>query len=225
MIKTDIEIAFSKARVARFCTNIKDDLVFDNYTRSQLISNNLYLPLSVFEITLRNKITNELGNSWYNLMGVSKWKKLLKKKGLKIKKYSEDELKTLAYLSREIRNGKKGSFPTFGFYTSFFTEENKTLFTKTLLTDFFPKENGKKYRLKAQSEFDEIRRIRNRVAHLKNLTRKYSQKELLYIVEMIYDYVTLLNKPGAQWLDRVQPKEILEKQITDLYEQQRIQSN
>lgn len=230
MLKKKLEVAFSEPRTQKYFKDTSKEQGFINYTNSQHLSSLFYIPFSVFEIVLRNRVIPRLGENWREkLDSIGKWENTLGRSGVHkdnfkytTKKKKQVE-KTLTILADSISNCKKNDFPMLGFYTRLFDTKNSKLFhkiyIKPILEDIGITTPGKQTVIlsKIHSEFNNIRDMRNRTYHYESLKNKYSRQLLFNCLDSVYFFIKIFNTDAYTWIQNENPLEELKTKVSDLY--------
>lgn len=154
---------------------------FDEYKQNIKDSEEYYILLSIFEISLRNSIDNyfkeKISNDWLNssfLNQDAKQRIIESKNKITQRKEIISHDKIIAELA-------------FGFWTSLFRKSNSNLFRIKDIKNIFPNIPKRNERFMTRhildKELNKIRKFRNRVFHYEPIINK---KEYLYIKEDIF---------------------------------------
>jgi len=174
----------------------------DDYKLNLVISKNMYIPLSVLEVSIRNAVNNHFsqfyGNGW--LLNEARFlqrdaiRKIIEAKG---RIEARNEILTSEKLVAEL---------SFGFWTSLFQQPYDNVLRFTNLKQIFsnlPKRDDRivdrKY---ISAQLNLIRAFRNRIFHYEKIVTKPKFKDieenvyeiLEYLHIELFDYVNMVNK-------------------------------
>jgi len=166
MDKQQIELHFSVQRFKRYlnASNNFDEKAALMFNANLKLSQALYIPLSILEVTLRNKINTELQNKYQREDWFDEW---YKNKTL-FNLWNEIN-KSVSHLHKErkpINTDRIIASLMFGFWTSLFNQEyEKELWTNLrFIFPNMPKE--KRQRKNISAPLNDIRKtLRNRIYH------------------------------------------------------------
>lgn len=192
-IHKGLELALSYERFDRYLAWAGGDRerAISLYTLNTQISEALYTPMQMLEITLRNQIhtvmTDAYGEMW-----------ICKKKLLLEKHQTEQLEKAIQYIKKQKKDvcaGKIVSELSFGFWTAMLGSKYEDLWQKKL-NKIAQRENGKGLRRKdLSSPMTPIRNLRNRIAHHEPILEWNLQKHYRNIIKI----TGWLSQPAASW--------------------------
>lgn len=192
----DFIVALSSERFARYLNWAYGDLegALELYTLNTRVSESLYTPLQMLEVSLRNRIHAVLSDAFHE-----RW---FEEGNFLVVQNQRDQLATalghLANLGKPSTAGRIVAALSFSFWTSMLNSDYGALWEKTL-NRIARRINGKGLRRKELSTpLAKIRFLRNRIAHHEPII----QFNLPAEYEKIVQITRLLSPAAADWSER-----------------------
>ena len=168
----------------------------EHYKCNLMLSESLYTSLSVFEITLRNALVNELKRA----KGDDQWYLLFDKNPalLPVKKHIMDAEHNIKVRKETITPSKITAELTFGFWVSLLNSEYENLLWHDLRRAFpnMPKTTRKRKNI--SSPLNHFRTLRNRIYHNEPICWNLSRVE--YLHDEMFMVLGWMNKDLPMWL-------------------------
>lgn len=163
-VKKGLEEAFSIERLERYKNWAQGDLhnAYTLYALNTAVSESLYTPLQILEVTLRNRINKVLaaahGDDW-----------LLNAQAIIISPFQKYELEKactdIASTGRPVTQGRIIAALTFGFWTGMLSPKYEALWQRHLHQISRPSGHKSRTRKEIIRPLNPIRVLRNRIAH------------------------------------------------------------
>lgn len=195
---------FSDKRMERYFSLYPDNenKAIEHYQCNLRLSEAMYVPLSVFEVTLRNALCRELSamagrEDWYaifpNTPGLSN-----------LNRYITNAIKQISGRHEQITPPKVIAELTLGFWVSLLNSEYERILWKDLRRafPFIPK--NKRQRKNVSAPLNRFRAFRNRVFHNESIC--WNMNRVTEIHNEIIEVIGWINKDMPNWLaqlDRV----------------------
>ena len=196
MTDSGFEATLSLERFARYLEWAEGDRVraLELYALNTQLSEALYTPLQILEVTLRNRIhtvlADSLGECWFSNEGFL----VLERQHLQLEKARQE----LLGVGREPTPGRIVALLTFSFWGSLLSPRYEALW-QTTLHRIAQREDGKGLRRKdLASPMARIRTLRNRVAHHEAIIQWNLPKHYANIVQLTYR----LSPAAGNWCQR-----------------------
>lgn len=190
-----LEQALSLERFGRYLTwagGNRLDAV-NLYTLNTQLSECLYTPLQMLEVSLRNRIHAVLseasGNEWYNDPNYQ----LIRSQSEQLTKAQSD----VRQAPKQVTPGRVVAALTFGYWTTFFNKKYEELWRHHLHKIIINKPAKLLIRKAFSSQLTPIRRLRNRIAHHEPIL----DQDLSKIHSNILQLTKCLSPAAAQWCE------------------------
>lgn len=181
-----LEDAISAERLATYkaWAQQNDDDAMALYALNVAISESFYTALHCLEITLRNSVHNQMtalhGNGWFNNPAVV------------TDQYQQRKIAdAISRLGGQAHGGQIIAELTFGFWTALFGKHNNHLWGQTLRPMF----SAPVQRKQIAKRLNDIRRLRNRIAHHEPII----QQDLIIIHQEIQELTGWMSVEALAW--------------------------
>lgn len=177
-----------------------DKKAINHYKCNLLLSESLYISLSVLEVTLRNALNRELvamagREDWYAIFPSTP--------GLRsLNKYITEASKHIIDRKEHITSSKIVAELTLGFWVSLLNSEYEKILWKSLRKAFpyLPKKDRK--RKNVSTPLNTFRKFRNRIFHHESIC--WNLKRVEEIHDEILQVIGWMNKNLPQWVETIE---------------------
>ena len=193
-ILNSLEVALSSERLAPYVSSAKGDKKFAIclYLWNAQLSESLQIAVHIFEVTLRNAIHQELssvyGDCWYD------------NPRLPIRSVQQDMIQQVKYnllaQSKSITPSRMVSGLTMGFWISLLAKRYETLLWRNYLHKAFSAAPNPLERAKLHLALNQIKTLRNRIAHHEPIL--FLQPDRIY--NLILEIISWVSPDTANWV-------------------------
>ena len=196
--KIFFEKVFSQDRMKRYFDLYphNEQLAISHYECNLLLSESLYLCLSVLEVALRNAIVREListsdGENWYSIFYNNPTL-------ANLTNYIEEAKQHITSRHENITDSKIVAELTLGFWVSLMNSEYERVLWRTLRHSFpfMPKHD--RQRKNISTPLNTFRRLRNRIFHSESICWNISRVEEIH--NQILTVIGWINKDLPKWV-------------------------
>lgn len=192
---------FSAQRMSKYVSYYHGDeeKAVLHYKYNIRLSESLYTSLSVFEVTLRNALSNELKkmtgrDDWYNTF----------QDNPSLKNLSTEVSQAIHHITERgehVCPDKIVSELTFGFWVSLLNSQYEMILWKSLRKAFPYMPKNLRKRKNVSSPCNAFRKLRNRIFHHEAIC--WSLNYVIQLHQMLYTMLGWMNKDMPDWLSQV----------------------
>lgn len=207
------EKVFSHKRMERYYSIYPDnfDKAIQHYACNLRLSEAMYIPLSVFEVTLRNAICRELTahtgrEDWFvifpNTPGLSNLNRYITQATKQIS--GRHETATVSKIIAEL---------TLGFWVSLFNSEYERVLWKALRRAFPHMPKTQRKRKNISSPLNRLRNIRNRIFHNESICWNIDYVKTIH--DELTEVLGWMNKDLPNWLKQYDRFDSVSNEISE----------